>query len=464
MPTYEEAVRYLNSLIDYEKQAPGKYDTRAYNLDAFRVLLDRLGNPHEALSAIHVAGTDGKGSTCAFAESLLRAAGLTTGFYSSPHLASYAERISLNGIPISGERFAELVAEVRAASETDPPVQRSPERSGFATVFEILTAMAFVAFSRARVEAAVVEVGLGGRLDATNVIAPRLSVIAPVDRDHTALLGPTPAAIAREKGGIIKPGVPVVLSPQQGEVIPVLIELAADRASPVIRSDEVYAIRDIIPSPRECRFSLQGAQRGFRDLRVPLAGRHQLVNARTALVAVEEFLKGIGRTLTEDEIRTGLARTYWPGRFEAVVLGGAGTEPVHAVLDCAHTPQAGRALRSTLEELHPGEDFVFLVGLSTDKQIEDFLRALLRPGDIVITTRSDSPRAMEPKKLARLAEKVLAGSTPGATPRVRSTPDCDAGIALAARTAHETGRLLCVTGSVYLIGLVRSRAAIVQTP
>jgi dihydrofolate synthase/folylpolyglutamate synthase len=460
---YQDAVRYLNSLIDYEKRTPGKYDTETYNLDAFRSLLHRLGNPERDFDSIHVAGTDGKGSTCAFLESILRHAGLRTGFYSSPHLSAYTERIRLDGSPIGGEEFGSLIFEIRDALEADRRGRSEPERRGFATVFEMLTAAAFLVFARARVDAAIVEVGLGGRLDATNVITPRLSVITPVDRDHTRLLGTSPGQIAREKGGIIKAGVPVVISAQSDEVSAVLEPVAREKESRFIRSDDRYALSDVHCSPAEYRFRLQGKAGVLTDLRTSLLGRHQTSNARTAVAAAEEFTRGRGTDLTPEQIREGVARTRWPGRCEPAFLSGRESERIRCVLDCAHTPQAGHALRRTLEEIYPQPKLVFLLSLSADKQIPDFLRTVLRAGDIVVATRSDSPRAMDPEELSGLAGRILSEIGPGEPQRCHVTPDWESGLREAVRIAEETDRIICVAGSIYLVGLVRSRAGITQT-
>lgn len=460
---YQDAVRYLNGLIDYEKRTPGKYDTETYNLDGFRSLLRRLCHPERDLDSIHVAGTDGKGSTCAFLESILRHAGLRTGFYSSPHLSSYTERIRLDGSPIGGEEFGSLIFEIRDAIEEEQKAKSEPARRGFATVFEMLTAAAFLAFSRARVEAAIVEVGLGGRLDATNVITPRLSVITPVDRDHTGLLGSTPAEIAREKAGIIKAGVPVVISPQSNEVLAVLEPVAAEKASGFIRSDNRYTVSNVRCSPVEYCFRLQGQARVLAGLRTSLLGRHQVSNARTAIVAADEFTRSLGIDLTPEQIQNGIAGTRWPGRCEPAFLCGEESKQIPCILDCAHTPQAGRALRRTLDEIHPQRNLIFLLSLSADKQVPDFLRTVLRAGDIVVATRSDSPRAMPPQELSELAGRILSEIGIGESHPRHAASDWESGLGEAVRIAEETHRLVCVAGSIYLVGLVRSRAAISQT-
>jgi dihydrofolate synthase/folylpolyglutamate synthase len=459
--TFDEAVRFLNSLIDYEKRVPGKYDTGTYNLDAFRHLVDRTGRPDRDFASIHVAGTDGKGSTCAFAESILRHAGLRTGFYSSPHISSYLERIRLDGKPIRPDAFGSLVAEIRDTLEEIRRESGAPSRRGFATVFEILTAAAFLAFSRERVDVALVEVGLGGRLDATNVVTPDVSVITPVDRDHTHLLGATPAEIAREKGGIIKPGVPVVLAPQAPEVRRVLEHMAAERGSPVVFAPEKY--RYVVRSRgfEGYEFDLEGPGGGFSGLFIAAAGGHQVSNARTAVVAAGEFLRGRGAALGEDAVRAGLSEARWAGRCEPVLIDPGDGTRLPAILDCSHTTQAGRALRATLDEISPDTPLVFLLGLAADKLVDDYLRELLRPGDAVVTTRSDSPRSMAPQELAERAKR--AASAPEDTIRVTSTENWEEGLLAAARKAREEGRSLCAAGSIYLVGLVRSRSVSAQT-
>jgi dihydrofolate synthase/folylpolyglutamate synthase len=270
-----------------------------------------------------------------------------------------------------------------------------------------------------------------------------------------------PAEIAREKGGIIKPGIPVVLAPQAPPVRKVLEEIAAERGSPVISAPEEYQY--VVRSRRfeGYGFDLEGPDRALPDLFIAAAGDHQVSNARTAVVAAGEFVHIRGAVLAEDAVRSGLAEARWPGRCESVLIDPGDGTPVPAILDCSHTAQAGQALRGTLDEISPGTPLLFLLGLSADKLVDDYLRALLRPGDIVVTTRSDSPRSMDPKELAERVRRTT--SAPAAAVGVTSTKDWEEGLSTAAGKVREEGRSLCVAGSIYLVGLVRSRSVRAQT-
>lgn len=354
---FQEALDYVWGLVNYETRPP---ETREpYTLDRFRVFLARLGNPHEGLAAVHVAGSKGKGSTAAMIEAVLRAAGYRVGFYTSPHLHDPRERIRLDGRMIPEEEFIALVERFRPIADA----------LGNVTTFEFLTAMGFVYFVEQGVDLAVIEVGLGGRLDATNVIHPLVSVITPISLEHTQILGATIEEIAAEKGGIIKPGVPFVSAPQPPAAVEVLGRIAHERAAPWTRvgldwtwertgltlDEQTFAVEehpcgrpsgngtsDMAHSEAVCGelpFAVP-----YTDLRIPLLGTHQLVNATTAIAALET-LKARGFPTSVAALRRGLAAVRWPARIE--ILSRA---PL-VVVDGAHNDASAKALVETLLEL-----------------------------------------------------------------------------------------------------------------
>jgi len=309
-PTYRSTLKYLYSLTDYEKKGLAAYAPEFYNLDRVRQLLALLGNPQQAFRSIHVAGTKGKGSTAAMTESILRCAGFRTGLYTSPHLHTFRERIQVSGEMISEDDVVRLVA----------MNQRLAGQIEGVTTFEIMTALAFTWFVEKQVDCAVVEVGLGGRLDATNVILPEVSVITSISYDHTAILGETLAQIAREKAGIIKRGVPVVTAPQAGEALAVIEEISRQNASPLIRVG-----RDWTWEPGAIHLDGQGftARHGLEQLPglwIPLLGQHQLENATTAIAAVSLLQPSdASRAVSPPAVYDGLRSVQWPGRLE--ILG-----------------------------------------------------------------------------------------------------------------------------------------------
>ncbi len=339
-----------------------------------------LGSPQESYPIIHVAGTKGKGSTAALVASALQVAGYQTGLYTSPHLQDYNERIQINGRPISHTRFIELVEEIK------PVVAQIPKL----TTFEITTALSFLYFAREKVDAAVIEVGLGGRLDATNIITPRVSVITSLSYDHMAVLGNTLAVIAGEKAGIIKPGIPVVSTPQPDEALKVLQEVSRERHAPltVVGRDVDFKL---------LKHSLDGQTLVILNhksviLRIPLLGAHQVVNAVTAYTA----LRVSGLSLSEAAIRKGFADVHWPCRFDVVRR-----EPP-VVLDSAHNVDSARRLRQTLDDYFLNRPVVWVFAILEDKDAVGIL-AELKPRLLhVVATQADHPRALEAQKIADL--------------------------------------------------------------
>ncbi len=395
--TYREAIEYLHSLTDYEKQRIERYTPQTLDLSRVARLMTALGNPHRAYPAVHLAGTKGKGSTAAMVEAALRAAGYRTGFYTSPHLHTFRERIRIGPTLIRREEVVALTEELR------PLIAQNAE----VTTFEAITAMAFTYFARQRIDILVAEVGLGGRLDATNVLLPEVAVITSLSLDHTYLLGNTLAEIAAEKGGIIKPAVPVVSAPQQPEAIHVIEEIAHQRRAPLIEVGRDWSWQ---PGP----FDLEGQSFTARrvkggedslagDYRIPLLGRYQLENATTALAALQA-LQERGFTLPRPAVAEGLRTVEWPARMEILQRD----PPV--LVDCAHNPYSAQNLRTALEEWFPGRRWVMIFGASADKDIAGILRALLPIVDYLIVTRSEHPRAAAPIALADIAASVGHGA------------------------------------------------------
>lgn len=337
---YQEAISYIIDRSGYDRGfVANPFDAETVGLRRTAWLLEAFGHPERAIPVIHVAGTKGKGSTAAFLTSILRASGRRVGLYTSPHLHTFRERIQLEGEPISEEQFASLTAEIapfnaRLASEM-------PDW-GEATAFEVATVLALLAFARAGVDVAVVEVGLGGRLDATNVVEPEVSVITSISYDHTRILGETLAEIAAEKGGIIKPGRPVVSATQQPEAAETLRRIAVERGCELLMGDVDWQATGTSTS-----FDLRGPWGDYRELSSALVGRHQVENAATSAAACWVLDRG-GFAIPETAIRTGLATVSWPGRFELLR-----TDPT-IIVDGAHNVDSAQRLAETLAEEYGG--------------------------------------------------------------------------------------------------------------
>ena len=384
---YQEALDYLYSFVDYSltrnfRNAPEKFD-----LGRMVEFLARLGNPHQAYPVVHIAGTKGKGSTAAMIASCLRAAGYKVGLYTSPHLQEFTERIQVDGQPVSKSALAGLVEEVK-------PTVAAIERL---TTFEITTALGFLYFAQQKVDVAVVEVGLGGRLDATNVVNPLVSVITSLSMDHMAVLGNTLAKIAFEKAGIIKPGRPVVLSPQQDEAREVVERIAQERNSPLYEVGSAFNYAPVKHSLDGQAFQVwrDGGER--RELSIPLLGEHQLENAVTAFAAMA-LLNDQGLRISDEALDRGFAHVDWPGRFEIL-----SREPL-LIVDSAHNPDSARRLRQTIDDYLPGRRLLLVFGASEDKDVAGMFAELMPRVSYLIATQSVHPRAMDAAQLAGLAE------------------------------------------------------------
>jgi dihydrofolate synthase/folylpolyglutamate synthase len=319
------------------------------------------------------------------------AAGYKTGLYTSPHLHDYAERIQINGSPIPHDDLIRLVEENKPVFESIAEL----------TTFEITTSLGFLYFQKQNVEAAVLEVGLGGRLDATNVVLPSVTVVTSLSYDHTALLGNTLAEIAGEKAGIIKPGIPVVVSPQEQEAIEVIKRIAAERSAPLIQMGKDYLFEPGTHTLKEQRLKIWQLRKNQSDgkaahLSIPLLGRHQVQNAATAYAALRTF-SNAALPLSDQAIRDGFAKTNWPGRFEILQA----QPPV--VIDCAHNRDSAAKVRQTLQEYFPDRRSILVFGASEDKDIAGMFAELAPVTQRVIATKSFHPRAIDPEKLEEIA-------------------------------------------------------------
>jgi dihydrofolate synthase/folylpolyglutamate synthase len=430
--SYQEALDYLYSFIDYEVRREVRYAPEVMNLDRPLTLLAGLGNPQQAYPIVHITGTKGKGSVGAYCLAALRAAGLRTGLYSSPHLQDFRERFRIDNSMIDPDLLTVLLAEIKPVADTIPGL----------TWFELTTALAFLYFARQKVDAVVLEVGLGGRLDATNVVTPLVSVITSLSYDHTHLLGHTLAEIAVEKAGIIKPGVPVISAPQPPEAADVLARIAAERGAPltVIGQDWRFQTGRTTRFGQDFLASPEGEP--LRRYATPLLGEHQVLNAVVALAALDAAARG-GLTIPAMVREGGPLNANWPGRFEIV------NERPWMILDAAHNGASAECLRETLLSVFPeARPRVMVFGASSDKDITGMFHALLPEIDHLLLAQAVHPRALEADSLAAKATEVgYAGS-------VEQIPVVDEAL----RRAQELvgpGGLILVTGSLFIVGEAR---------
>ena len=436
---YDDATAYLDSFVNFERRPPDAAMREAMSLERVRELLAELGSPHARLRCLHVAGTKGKGSTAAMAESALRAAGYRTGLYTSPHLIDLRERIRVDGRPVLPDDFAALVERTRpgleriqAKADATPPNEHySPP-----TYFEILTHLAFLHFEETGVDVAVLEVGLGGRLDATNVVTPAACAITNVSLDHTAILGSTLAAIAREKAGILKSGVPCVVAPQPDEAAASVRSVAEEVGAPLWWVGEEVTLERASGGSSDVRTP----ERNYEALTIPLPGAHQRENAAVAVALVDLARRAGFRRVTPDAVREGLARVNWPGRVQKVA------EAPSTFLDGAHNPASVRALVETLAELLPPGRRVYVLAIASDKDWRGMIDALAPSAGAIVATGTGNPRAVAPAELAEGARRA-------GVERVEVEKDAARALDLARRIAGPDGSVVA-TGSLYVAGLL----------
>ena len=387
---YRQALDKLLSLTDLERVSGRTQSGGRYNLDRIGLLLERMDNPHLKTPTVHITGTKGKGSTAAMITSVLAAQGYTPGLFTSPHLHTFRERIQLNGAPISEAEFAALLEAVWPEIEA----VNSKDSVGEVTTFELLTAMAFLHFHRQRAGFQVIEVGLGGRLDSTNLVQPQLSVITSISLDHTRILGDTLEKIAFEKAGIIKQETPVVTSPQKEEAMGVLRDVARARHAPLVSAGEECQATRVSHFLEGQTIDVLSPRGKFR-LRIPLLGEHQVENAVTALVSLQ-VLNEAGFAVSGDSISRGFDSIAWPCRMEVL-----SREPL-LIADGAHNPYSAGILRRGLEDYLDYRRLIYVVGLSNDKNIEGIVAELAQNASLVITAKSRHPRAVSPEEVAGL--------------------------------------------------------------
>ncbi len=441
--SYENAVASMFALGHELAHLP----SHKFDLAHMRVLLEAMQHPEQAFPSVLIAGTNGKGSTAATLAAILRASGLKTGLYTSPHLVRLNERIRVNGDEISNNDFAAMHAEVDGIAEQLVRQGKLPWHPSF---FEMMTAIAFAHFARQQVEIAVLEVGMGGRLDATNVVEPLVSVIADISLDHQKFLGDTVGQIAREKVGIIRPGGVVVTLPQQPEANDVIgntiLQLGARGVSavqfvpPVSPGSSDYRVPGTGKNPAAAyRYPLQIMGKQIL-VETPLGGRHQLRNIALAVATAEELhQQGLTR-ITPDSIERGIRETRWPGRFQVIAARPGWPE---IVLDVAHNPAGAWALRSALSERYDNRPLIFVFGAMRDKAISEMTEILFPLAERVIATRPQNPRSASPEEIHQAGSRT--GADIEAVAEVSAALEC-------ARQAATPQALIVVTGSIYLVG------------
>ena len=391
-PSYQESLDYIYGFVDYSLTRSFRFSPEKFDLKRMFTLLSLLDDPQKKYACIHVAGTKGKGSVSALMANALKEGGYQTGLYTSPHLQDDCERIQINGKPIPHDEFVELVNEIK------PFVARVDHL----TTFEISTAIAFLYFAKKKVQIAVIEVGLGGRLDATNVVDPLVSVITSISYDHMDILGNTLTQIAGEKAGIIKNGRPVIISKQKNEAHLVFEKVAQEQKSLLFSVEKIYEFEPLNHSLNQQTFFIH--KKGDRAdqkslLSIPLLGKHQIENAVTAFAALQ-LIRENGVTVSDEAIYKGFETVFWPARFEVLQKKA----PI-IIIDSAHNRDSAMRLRETLDDYLPGEKVLLIFGASEDKDIDGMFDELSPRISQVIATRSVHPRAMSLSTIMEFASK-----------------------------------------------------------
>ena len=445
--SYQEALDYLYGFVNFEHRRLDRYSPEHISLERIQDFLELLGNPQETFPSIHIAGTKGKGSVAAMCAFSLRASGLKCALYTSPHLQDFRDRIRIltpddaDG-RISEEKIVELIDRIGPKAELIEDL----------TWYELVTAIAFIHFAEAGVDIAAIEVGLGGRLDATNVITPLVSVITSLSFDHTSLLGDSLAEIAVEKGGIVKYGVPVVSSPQDPEALSQIERIAHENEAPLMVIGREWRYAMVENGSEEKPNALPMVQHivitGSPDSAIApvgsrfdlaLAGHHQQENALVALAALE-VVRGAFPALTQATVKQGFAEVFWPGRMQILAQGG---ESPTLLVDCAHNVDSAQKLAYTLENEIEYRRLILVIGTTADKDVRGIMNALLPLCDYLVFTTSGHPRASDPDELVQLAFKLGFES--------RAEPNVVEAVREARRLAG-AGDLVCVTGSIFVVG------------
>ncbi|MDD5136055.1 MAG: bifunctional folylpolyglutamate synthase/dihydrofolate synthase [Candidatus Omnitrophica bacterium] len=427
--TYKEALQYLDSFVNYERRDDYDYK-RSFRLDRMERLAAGLGDPQKYFRSIHIAGTKGKGSTSAIAYSILKEAGYRTGLYTSPHLISFRERIRIDDKFISEEDVSRLLSKIKDVIDDMP-------EAGRPTFFEVYTALSYLYFKEAKVDFAVFEVGLGGRLDATNILEPLVSVITPISYEHTDKLGHTLAEIAGEKAGIIKEDATCIIAPQEEEALKTILRVCEDkRARPVLVGKDIRFEGFEFNDSKEI-FGVAGLSSRYPRLEMALLGSHQIVNAATAIGIIESLrLKGID--ITDDAVRRGVRNARWPGRLEIV------SKRPYLLIDGAQNRASANALVKAVKRIFRYNKLVLVLGVSKDKDIKGMLEELLPVSDRIILTKAKViERAAEPQRIKEFITRTdkdiyLTSSVKEAVSMARSLAAPD--------------DLILITGSLFVVG------------
>lgn len=425
MTTYTEALNYIYDLTKYGIKL---------GLKNINYLLYLLGEPHKKLKVIHVAGTNGKGSTCSLISSILQSDGYKVGLYTSPHLVDFTERIEINRKPIDRKKVSELLERIKPYIEK---VANSPSY-GHPTFFEVITSMAFLYFYEEQIDFLVLEVGLGGRLDATNVCEPLISVITHIDYDHMDKLGNSLEEIAREKGGIIKPRGIVISSKQYEEAYNEIKKIANEKNSLVYSTGREISYKIVKSDIKGVIFDLKGIYHNYKNLHTPLLGRHQVDNATTAIIATEA-LKIRGVNISENAIRIGLEKVKWTGRLEIIQ-----NNPT-LILDGAHNPSGIRIVRQALKEIFSYHRLILVLASFADKDYKKMIQIIAPKADLIITTKTMSPRAATSQIIAKEAAKYIEQNKIIVTENIPQAINC-------ALSNSKRDDLICITGSLYTVG------------
>ena len=406
---YQKSLDYLYSYIDYSLTRSFRYSPEKFDLNRMKELLHRLGNPHNKYKVIHIAGTKGKGSTAAFIESILRMAGYKTGLYTSPHMNEFVERIQVNREFISKEQLVYLVEKIKHFAEE---IERI-------TTFELTTALGFLYFAEMNVDVAIVEVGMGGRLDATNLVTPLVSIITQISYDHTSILGNTLNSIAREKGGIIKEEIPTIIAPQKELALKELVNIAEERKSKISLVGENYRYSIVDHNLEKQNICLWNAneqelmntyiengrmekkvENAWRPLQIEISllGYHQAINAATAYAAIQ-VCRNCGIKVSNEDIINGFRNTFWPGRFELI------SKSPLIIIDSAHNPESALMLRLAIEDYLGDMQVTLLFGASEDKDVYGMLEYLITRIDEIVISESTHPRVMKTENILNIVQK-----------------------------------------------------------
>jgi dihydrofolate synthase/folylpolyglutamate synthase len=439
--TYEEAIEFLLQAVDYEKLTNYTYDVSNFNLKRMEKLLSAIGNPHKRGTYVHITGTKGKGSTAIMIASALKESGLKTGIFTSPHLVYLGERIKVNDEMISQEMLIQLANELKPYIERE----RLKEITHSPTFFDTITAIALTYFERKKVDISVLEVGMGGRLDSTNVVLPQICIITPIGYDHTDTLGHTLDRIAHEKSGIIKEGIPVVSSTQEHEALSIISKTCKEKKAHLRLVGRDILITDIRKTRRDglygTEFTISTWRNKYKNVFLPLIGQHQVENCATAIGALETLSENGVIKIDNEAVINALAKVKCPARIEVV-----SKKPL-VILDTAHTVSSMKFLRESIKENFSFKRLILVIGLSADKDIEGVLREITCAADELIFTRTNNPREAEPRQLALIAKKSYSKE-----PIV--IENIDEALREAKRIADKND-LICITGSFYLAARVK---------